>query len=261
MGDMQVRPVGAAPAVEPAVRPGAVPAIKASLDNVANLLELLSSPQIVELLGQIEQPRLAQDPSLVEGLLRTAVAATAAHDVPRALQAVRDLVTLNPERGAALIDNEAGLAPIHHEVREVLQQLIAGARSHAEQVLGAAALANHQGTNPYTADVLAVADRFFAAGDYINFVRAAELGQAVLAYYGAPVTAAVPRGEDTPPQLLFPRFTELWRRAPLLVLLLAWLLVGIAGIPLGAFGARPWAIGLLVLVVIQFLFTIRNARL
>ena len=47
----------------------------------------------------------------------------------------------------------------------------------------------------------------------------------------------------------------LWRRAPMLVLLSGWLLLGVVPIP---FDASLWGIGFLVLVAIQFVIAIRN---
>ena len=48
---------------------------------------------------------------------------------------------------------------------------------------------------------------------------------------------------------------SLWRRAPLLALLIAWMLLGLVVVPLSA---EFWALGFLALIGFQFVVTIRN---
>jgi hypothetical protein len=231
---------------------GGVPAIEGGTDTIATLLQQLATPQILEVLSQIEQPRLAQDPALMEHLLDTALTALAEHNVPRAMAAVRELITVNPERGAALVNAEPALAPIRHELKEMLQQITGHARVEAEHSLAAATLAAQTaGATPYVENVLAIAQRFIAAGELVNIVRATELSQAVLDYYSAPAA---------PAQLPLQRLAGLLQRAPLLILMVTWLLVGIAGWLLDLKATEIWAIGFLALVGFQFYASVRNAR-
>jgi hypothetical protein len=100
-------------------------------------------------------------------------------------------------------------------------------------------------------------------------VRAGELGQSVLAYYGAPAMLVVPTGFAPEPAAviwnaalprLVVRLKKLWLQAPLLILLLAWLLLGIAGGVFNLLGVENWTLGFLALVGFQFYATVRRPR-
>jgi hypothetical protein len=95
--------------------------------------------------------------------------------------------------------------------------------------------------------VLAVAERLIESGQLANYYRAADLSRAVGGAY-----APVKRG---PKKILLLR--TLWRRAPLLVLLMGWLLLGLAA-PSVEFGFELWGVGFLALVVFQFYVTTRK---
>jgi hypothetical protein len=228
-----------------------VQSIGKSTDTIATLLQQLASPQILDVLNRIEQPRLAQDPAVIDRLLHTAITAAAQHDHPGAVASMRELITIHPERGAALI-HEPALAPIRHELKEMLQQMAGTAKMEAEHALAAATLAAQTaGPTPYIENVLAIAQRFIAAGELVNFVRATELTRTVLNDHGIPVP---------PKKATLQRLTSVLRRAPLLVVMLAWLLVGIAGWLMDLKGGEIWALGFLALVGFQFYTSIRNAR-
>ncbi len=277
------------PVVRPVVAPGVIssaPSLVAVLseDSIATFLQGLANPQIIELLGLMEHSRLTQDPMLLEGLLRTAVAALEVQELPGAIAAMTALVTLNPERGAQLLNQEASLTPIRGEVNDLLQRLTLNAKAEAEQTLAAASLAIETGAprvahsdRPDPQDLLAIAQRFFDAGQHINFLRAAELGQMVSSYYLVPVidvNASGAFGKRTMgPQpfdgwarlsMALQRLKAIWRRAPVLVLLLSWISVGLVGGfisgPVNPIVIEIWAIAFLVLVVFQFFATVQSRR-
>jgi hypothetical protein len=284
--------------LDPVVRPSATPSTpsaSASLtaspseDQIAVLLQSLASPQIGELLGLMEGPRLTQDPVLLEGLLRTAIAAVDAHDLAGALAAITTLVTLNPERGAQLVSQETSLIPIRVEVKDLLQRLALSAKAEAEHTLAAASLAIETGTarEPRPAidptEVLAIAQRLLETGQHINFVRAAELAQTACSYYILPAPVPEVRLAQRPSagnpfrdlprsRQAFRQMKAMWRRAPVLLLLLGWFSVGLIGGfisligraagwgPLNSTVIAIWAVAFLVLIVFQFFATTMKAR-
>lgn len=271
-------------------------------DGAAMFFQGLAKTQITELFGLIEQTRLVQDPALLQGLLRTAVAAVADQDVPGAIDAVARLVTLSPERGAQMVNEEPALNPIRGAVQNLLQRLTLGAKSDAEQTLAIASQAiemaaqrtvQSAGFDPK--GLLAVADRLLETGQQINYVRAGELGQIVIAYCQVPVTeinASGPRKTspaarrplaadalaDSLPVVprekpVLERLKAIWRRGPLLILLLGWCLLGLIGAtfyyfvwhvpgrePVSAGAVEIWVIGFLALVLFQFFVRTRNVK-
>jgi hypothetical protein len=266
---------------------------------VAGLLEQLASPGIENLLSQLGGRRLALDPKVLDELLETAASAAAERDVPRALSKLSELVTLDPERGAALVNEalsgQSPLVSIHAEVEMLLQRLAISAKADAHQTLAAAFHAQdlagpHQirGGEPDPRIVLSIAERLADSGPHINYVRAEELGKFVVAYYdfAAPRTAGgkavptQPRGaiRTTPPRRAnwIAQLLAMWRRAPLLLLLLAWFALGLAvGIltiiarttglasadsSVIALGFELWGLGFPALVGFGFYRSIRRLR-
>jgi hypothetical protein len=228
-------------------------------DGVSNSLQDLASPHLAELLGRLEHTRNAHNPQVFEGLLRTAVAAVATHDIRGALSALAGMVKLHPEHAAQLAHEEAGLAPIRGEVHHLFERLTVAARMEAVQTLAAAATVV-PARDLASVSVIATGERFLESGTLINYVRATELGQVVLASY--PVTAKAKSGVD------LHWLRAMWRRVPLLVLLAGWFLIGLiggvislAGRTVSSESVEIWAVGFLVLVGFQFVVTVRNNRL
>lgn len=265
-------------------------------------LQGLAKPQISELFRLIEQARLGQDPTLLQGLLRTAIVATVAQDLPTAIGAITKLVTLNPERGAEMVNAEAALTPIRGEIRNLLQHLALGAKAEAEGTLAAASQAIEAAV-PREAQslsfdpqlVLAIARQLLETGQQINFVRAAELGQVVIAIYQTPVIEMNASGalkKQTlgrpakvadafvdllqnwlQPRRALQRIKAVWRRGPLLVLLVGWLSFGLVGggihyifghhpgqAPVNPLALEIWAVGFLALVIFQLIAASRRVR-
>lgn len=209
-------------------------------DQIETSLLNLASAQIVELLDRLEQPRLMLDPALLNDLLQKAVAAADTRDFRGSLAAIADVVSLHPERGAQLVRESPSLTPIRDQVTDLLQHLALDAKSEAERTLVAASRAiENAGPSAagHAASMLALAERFLDTGQHINFVRAAELGQAILAYYPA---SSIDRNEPVRRSAVtLQRPSTLWRRAPVLVVL-------------------GWAsLGFLVLLAVEFLLTAR----
>jgi hypothetical protein len=247
-----------------------------SADSVGSLLQLLSAPQIHNLLHSIDAHRSGQDPAVLDGLLQTAGAAVAQHDAPRALAALTEYMHRNPEHAAGLPISPA-LLPIHGEVKELLRNITQDARIGAERLIAAAGLAvdGAAGKHPEGLDgagVLAVAERFAESGQLVNYIRAAELSQAVIAFYNgaAPDIALDRRSGQIARRPGWNLARILWRRVPLLVLLAGWFALGVAAGEITllarvtastvAAGAEIWGVGFLVLVVLQFWISVRGFR-
>jgi hypothetical protein len=252
----------------------AAAATGASNDSVGPLLQLLSTPQIRDLLHSIDAHRSLQEPAVLESLLQTAGAAVAHHDLPRALAVLTQYINRNPEH-AAVLPTSPSLLPIQNEVKELLSHMTQDARTGAERLIAAAGLAvdGAAGKHPQGLNgpgVLAVAERFAESGQLVNYVRAAELSQAVITFY-AGGTPGIVLGTNSVRAVRRPVLElagGLWRRVPVLVLLIGWFAVGVAGgaIALTArvanstveAGVEFWGVGFLVLVVLQFWISVRG---
>jgi hypothetical protein len=259
-------PIPALPNAEGHARPahGATP----SVDSIGTLLANLATPSIQNLLAASHLGSERPAPELSDALIRAAGGAIAAHDIPRALHAVSEWVRLNPESADSVL-REPALQPVQNEVRALLARIGHEARIGAETVLNNAAQLTDSGRVQVNLipggldppDVLALANRFYETGQLANYLRAEALGRVVIgAYEDAPVRQS---GQFTA------WLKSMWRRAPMLILLAAWLLVGLIG-GLSARGVRRsgstpgglafelWGIGFLVLVVVQFFATVYN---
>ncbi len=198
---------------------------------------------------------LPETHAAADALIHQATQALAAHDIPKALQAVHELLTRQPDADLRVL-HEPALAPIRDGVREVVNRLVNEARLDARKTLAIAApLAALPRMPNETPAVLALANQFIETGQYINYVRAGQLGRVVISW-----SEAESGPEDHAEQNVthaIRRVAALWTRAPLLVLLMAWLLFGIVLLPLDA---ELWAVGFLTLVLLQFVLTLRNWR-
>jgi hypothetical protein len=119
--------------------------------------------------------------------------------------------------------------------------------------------------------VLALATRMIETQQYPNYLRAAELGNTIVTWYegplpDVPVTRRVSmeatekirraRSSAAAPRRWTQTTARLWRRAPVLVLLIGWL---VAGVIVANISAKAWALGFPALVALQFILTIRGA--
>ncbi len=272
-----------APAGSPAPRPAAagLPA-----DSIATLLEALARPQIRELIDSIDARRFPADATALDSLMQSAASAVVRNDVAPALEAIAEYIKRNPENASALLSSPA-LQPIQTEIRELLDRITQDARTEAErQIAGAHAAVSHaprHAANPDASTILIVAEQLVESRQLSNYFRAAELAGAVMAFY--PELAGVGRSaqnaqagrrRERASRSRLQWLPVLWRRVPMLVLLLAWLATGLAvgGAVLLAhlggfellspvsvqFCGEIWAVGFLALVVFQFLASVRGAR-
>ena len=238
-----------------------------SADSIGTLLANLATPSIQNLLSASHPVSDRPAPELSDALIRAAGEAIAAHDIPRALHAVAEWVRLNPESADSVL-REPSLQPVQNEVRALLARIGHEARTGAETVLNNAAQLADSGRVQVNLipggldapDVLALANRFYETGQLANYLRAEALGRVVIAAYDAP-----PRQTSQ----FAARLKTVWRRAPMLILLAAWVFVGLIG-GLSVRGVRRsgsepgslafdlWGIGFLALVVLQFFATVYN---
>jgi hypothetical protein len=261
-------------------------------DAVASLIGELAASDIAGLLAKIEPIPTADHALQVQNLLQTAFEAAAKGDTPRALSTLAELAPLDPRRAESL-ESEPALGRIRGEVAALLSRLTAAAGldagAHLERALellrtGAPDRAPAEGPRPDTAAL--TAGRLIDAGGYANFIRAGQLSQLVIDWCGLPPlpvtlpgpkrTAAPEQHFDAPRRQIPPTLRKLWRRAPLLVLLLGWLAVGLAGglfyaglravipeavpKPADAAGFGFWGMGFLALVGFGFYARVRNVR-
>lgn len=163
----------------------------------------------------------------------------------------------------------------------VADAAVSNARAAAQKSLDRAAQAIEQGgvhgphipenLDPQT--VLALATRMVETQQYPNYLRAAELSNTIVTWYEG-------RLPDIPiarPMVIEPAHeaparsgsavwtrtvTHAWRRAPVLVLLLGWLLAG-SIVAILSRESSPlltiWALGFPALIVLQFVLTIRGS--
>jgi hypothetical protein len=258
-------------------RPDTPPAssigVPSSEDGVSPFLQLLSTPQIHDLLQSIETHRSSQD-TAAHSHLQAATSAAADHDVPRALVHLTEFIRLNPQHAAALVTTPA-LIPIQGDIEGLLRHMTHDAKIGAENVIAGARLVVSSAIARPMAfngpDVLTVAERFAASGQLLNYIRATELSQAVIASYG-PVGVTLPK--PMVQRNMVSLLAAWWRRVPLLILLAGWFLLG-AMFVVTSLAARAanvrllsstiiqsgfevWGVGFLALAGLQFCISVRG---
>ncbi len=262
-------------------------------DTAGTLLQRLSAADVVKFLDAIERPPSPEIAVRVDGLLHESMRAAAEGNVPQALVKLAEIAALDPRRAEAL-DREPGLAPVHREVAQFLSRMASAAHVDAESrldraahLLGTAGVKEVMRAESGPRIAIAVSERLLEARGYANCVHSAQLSQAVIERYGyvpAPVAPALTDEENVPMDFeralldwekrWTPRIGYLWRRAPLLVLLMAWFGAGLAG---GCFyavlrhwwpetwpealvsgGSELWGVGFLALVGFGFYARVRD---
>ena len=238
-------------------------------DSIATLLELMSGPEIGNLLNSIDAQIVTRDALALDTLLRTADAAVTGHDVARALKALTAYIRGNPEGAAALLSSSS-LMPIQSEVGELLRRMTGDAKNDAEQKLARASLAvdlaGKQGEKLNGASVLTIAERLVESGQLVNYYRASELSRAVIAYYFGVIPETVPGLARS--AAVRPDRDRASLRTAALVLLWGWFALGLLGGPtilfarmVGLIELGPgtvqaafewWVLGLLVLASLRF---------
>jgi len=173
-------------------------------DSVAELLGELAQSDLTAILGIIEGPS-ADDP-MAGALLRAAGDAASGRDIGRVLDFVRQLANRDP-LGAEALASAPAFAPYRAQVEQLLAQLTAAARLHAEGRLANATQILETGTlrDKSTGEVrpevfLLLAHKFIEAGGLANYVRSSALSTSLLdrfAWVPAPPEAvAIARTTD-----------------------------------------------------------------
>ena len=164
------------------------------------------------------------------------------------------------------------------QLLQVVENRLAGPQ-HAERsvakaahAIDAAAAANRSLRVPANLDpqtILALANRFIETGQLPNYIRAPELDQVIQSWYDEELPAVSARELQSRSRCR-EALRGLWRRTPLLVLLVGWMAAGIVTevflktlhIPNyeTSWAFNLWAVGFLGMVVFQFVVvTIRGA--
>jgi hypothetical protein len=264
-------------------------------DTITEILKQLSEPEVVKFLETIEHAPRQENAAQLDELFRASISAAADGNVQQALVTLTEFAALDPRR-AETLEREPGLASIRPEVGQLLSRLASAAHVDAESRLAQAThlletIGSKEGLSQEFKPQIAIliADRLLSAGGYANWVRSAEFSQISINQYAfvpayAPLSSANPRSipvgsERADPGLRNPwmtRIRKLWRRAPLLVLLLAWLAAGFVGGSISAIlliywpqrwpgflvasGFEVWGVGFLALVAFGFYVRVRNVR-
>jgi hypothetical protein len=272
-------------------------------------LQELSEAEMTTLLNMIERPESPQQAGRLDDLLRAAVAATAEGDHNLAMGSLAEFALMSPRR-AETLGSLPSLSSMRGPIEQLVRRLNVTAKGEAEAQLARAVKlmgsvdAKELVVREFRAEnLILMAGRLLDAGGYANFVWSAELSQLVVdPRLWAANAVPLPRqvndadADDRRPAAgngifvaisgaigrvraglqLKSRTLRLWSRAPLLVLLLAWFAVGLAG---GLFSALVrnywpgvlsasdvddsfvlWALGFLALVVVGFYVRVRNVR-
>lgn len=279
----------------------------AAIDAAA--LSILSEPDVIRLAAILQPAPSPEAAARIAEVIQAVMTAAAAGDLTRVLGELTQLASLDPARAEA-VRSEPALEPLRAQMDSLLARLAQVAKldaegrlSQASQLLEQTGVQKLAGWDARPETLLLLATRLFEAGGHLNSVRAAQLAQTVIngaqwAPAAAPVPGSNPAGRidseiepiaggpirtsfarswDTLRKQTPARVRALWRRAPLLVLLLAWLAVGIVGgtaswlwsnlapelwpAAFSAAGFDGWALGFLALVLFGFYMRVRRIRL
>ena len=320
---MDVPPVGTGPAgmnlsrtsapaasASPAGTPERTATGQSTADNYAPIVRELSEADLARLIQILDPPSSPQAAAQLDGLLNSAIAAASAGDVSQAVNRLAAIVVLDP-RYAVAVSFERRLDPIRGQVETLLNRMVSVAKLDAEARVAEAAqrseaIASRKlaGWDAMPETLVGIASRLLESGGHANYIRAADLAQAVIdASRWAPTNTSVsparPAGTALPPAEEDPlatggvlpalrqgwngfrkavprRIRALWLRAPLLILLLSWLALGMVGgvvvllvrkyqpqswsPSLVNGGFELWATGFLALVLFGFYVRVRNVR-
>lgn len=295
--------------------PASVQAGSPGDDLAATLTSQIAAPDLARLNAILQPNRSSEVAAHITELTQDTALALNEGDRTRALANLNEIAAADPHTVAVMAPDRV-LQSIRPEVDQMLNRLTTVAKMDAEgwlaqadeavETAGNATLTAWQ-SKPET--LLQVAHHLYEAGGYTNYVRSADLAQNIVnpsavayspfleEYAKSPQTqpAAAPvktENEEILPKkptlptaaetfqavrkTAMPRLQQLWNRAPLLALLLAWLGAGLAAGPAAVllraiwpdilpaslidFGFQVWATGFLGLVCFGFYARIRDVR-
>jgi hypothetical protein len=238
-----------------AASPDLSPHSRSEHDSVSTSLHQLTSPPILNLLQTVEDRIFPGGSQHVESIR------TPSHSAMDGLYS-------HPAQAPA-----PDLARGTFDVRDSAEKLVAKA-AHTIETAGFHGQRVPDDLDPRA--VLALANQFIATGQIPNYLRAAEIGRVVISWYDEASLASFRLDAEAAalyrrPSLrmrFYAMVGTIWRRAPLLLLLIGWLLSGgfaallvrIIGVPgyKTALAFEIWAIGFPALAVFQFVVTIRG---
>lgn len=280
----------------PEIRAGLPPAAIGA-DTVAGLLRDISASEMTWLLNIVDPVLPPEKVTQLDQLVREIVTAAQGGDVNGALVKLAAFAPLDPPRAEHLA-SEPSLAPIQKQAAELLVRLSTTARVDAETHLQQALQRVQEpgfaerpidGMKPAT--LVLLAERLVDAGGYANWIHSAEISQKVIdpsLWAPPPMTLERLPEQDKVSYIAGMRsraalaslrlwsaatvkgVKKLWRRAPLLALLLGWLLAGLVAAVIALFlendlpasvtawGFEIWALGFLALVGFGFYARVRN---
>lgn len=258
-------------------------------DLFVSSLQALSEVEMTALLSMVDVHDSPQQAGHLDDLLRAAVAATADGDGNRAIGHLAEFAALSPKRAETLA-SVPSLSSIRGAVERLVTRLAVAAKAKAEtQLAQAVKLMESLGTKGLVVreiraeNVILIAGRLLDAGGYANFVWSAELSRLVIVPLQPRVAHGVRGGSPSGKGIFGATFTaiqsrtrQMWLRAPLLVLLLGWFVVGLGG---GVFSAlvrnywpavlpaslvadafELWGVGFLGLIGVALYRSARNVR-
>jgi hypothetical protein len=275
--------------------------IQSAGDIFVSTLQEVSDAEMTVLLDMIGRPESPQQAQRLDDLLRAAVSATAEGNVDRAMVPLTELATMSPQR-AQTLGSLPSLSSIRGPIERLVSRLNVAAKLEAEsQLAQAVKLMESAGAKELMVreiraqNLILTAGRLLDAGGYANSVWSAQLSQLVIdprlwAPNAVPLPLKVKDADGRSPATgggifaairivgaglqLKSRIRRMWFRAPLLVLLLAWFVVGLAGGVLSALvrnywpsvlsaslvagSFELWALGFLVLVAVGLYVSVRN---
>ncbi len=259
--------------------------LAATMDSVAMLQ--LSPTDTGNLIRILQPPALPQEPSTLADLLGRAVSTAQRGDLADALKQLEDLIRLDPSL-ANTLSTESGLEQLSAQVHQMLLRLesLAGLDAHARLAEASKALASWgrqplPGWDTAPQTLLAAANNLYDAGGYVNYLRAASLAQVVIEGARVPIATICTEPVDSLPtsatgSKFSQRLKALWVRAPLLILLVSWFMLGLAAMGVAAIlqyfwpgqfplstidsGFAAWDVGFLALIAFGFYMRVRHIR-
>jgi hypothetical protein len=263
-----------------------LPAGETASDTIAVLINGISELDLAKLLAIFDSVALPGGAARVDDLACSVVTTVAKGDRAGALRNLREIASIDPRR-LELLRTDPALAAIRSDIDGLFVKATEIAKRDAELWLAQAQQVGDkplQGWEKRSAALMELAHGLFDSGIYGNYLCSAELARAIvgnsepLASEELPYKTLPHRKKRRDPLRggeILPRFRALWHRAPLLVLLLSWGVLGLAGGPFvlvfrtfelenEAFtnsAYQTWGLGFLILVSFGFLWRVVRAKL
>lgn len=188
---------------------------QSTADNYASVVSGLSEADIARLIQILDQPVSPEVATQLDALLHVAIAAASVGDVIQAVNRLEAMIVLEPRYAVAVL-SEPRLDTIRGDLETMLNRMVSFVKLDAEARLAEAAQRSEAIAPRKVADwdaapetLAGIAHRLFESGGHANYVRAADLAQAVIdASHWAPANTSVsparptgtgrPRAEDDP---------------------------------------------------------------